>query len=230
MTDRRFNEDEVAEIFRRATEAQDAPQRQLPPREGMTLAEIQEIGRQVGVAPEVVARAAAGLTQAGRTSSRKVLGLTVGVGQTVELDRKLTTDEWERLVVDLRETFDARGTVRQDGSLRQWTNGNLQVMLEPTLTGERVRMRTLKESARAWMTGGMITSVVSAIVAVMAQGNGRQSGLTMAAVLASIAAGQFALGALQLPAWVRLRRKQMREIAERLTRDTPSLPSPDPRD
>ena len=33
----------------------------------------------------------------------------------------LPQEEWERLVVDLRETFDARGHVTSQGTLRQWT-------------------------------------------------------------------------------------------------------------
>ena len=43
MSDRRFNEEEVAANFQQATEALPAPQRQLPSGEGLTLAEIQEI-------------------------------------------------------------------------------------------------------------------------------------------------------------------------------------------
>jgi len=39
MTDRRFNEEEVAAIFKQATEAQQTPQRQLPSGDGLTLAE-----------------------------------------------------------------------------------------------------------------------------------------------------------------------------------------------
>ena len=60
MSDRRFNEEEVAAIFQQATgdEAQHAPQRQLPSGEGLTLAELQEIGRQVGIPPELVVQAA----------------------------------------------------------------------------------------------------------------------------------------------------------------------------
>jgi hypothetical protein len=217
MTDRRFNEEEVAAIFQQATEAQQTTQRSLPSSEGLTLAEIQEIGRQVGVAPELVARAAASLAQTGTTSTRKLLGLTIGVGQTVQLERKLSADEWDRLVVDLRETFDRTGTVRQDGSLRQWSVGALQVAVEPTANGDRVRLRTVKESARAWIAGGTVAAVMSAIVGIMAADARRRSGLTMAAILATISAGQFALAAFQLPGWARLRRKQMKEIAERLT-------------
>jgi DNA-3-methyladenine glycosylase II len=37
----------------------------------------------------------------------------------------LSDDQWDRLVVDLRETFNAAGIVGREGSLRQWRNGNL---------------------------------------------------------------------------------------------------------
>lgn len=142
MTDRRFNEDEVAAIFQQATLEQQPAKHPLPSGEGLTLAELHDIAREIGVAPEIVTRAAASLTHAGTPTARKFLGFPIGVGRTVELDRKLSEDEWDRLVVDARETFDARGTTRQDGSLRQWTNGNLQILLEPIPTGQRIRMRT----------------------------------------------------------------------------------------
>jgi hypothetical protein len=224
MTDRRFNEDEVAAIFKQATEAQQTPQRQLPSGEGLTLAEIQEIGRQVGIAPELVVRAAASLTEAGTATSRKLLGLTVGVGRTIDLNRKLTEDEWDRLVVDLRETFDARGTVRQEGSFRQWTNGNLQALLEPTPTGQRIRLRTVKANARALMMGGLVTGSIAGILAISAMLGGFHYNLGIAAEIALIAAGQFAIGAMQLPGWARIRREQMEEIAQRLATAQSLLP------
>lgn len=224
MTDRRFNEDEVAAIFKQATESKQAPQRQLPSGEGLTLAELQEIGQQVGIAPELVSRAAASLADAGTATSRKFLGLTVAVGRTIDLDRKLTEDEWDRLVVDLRETFDRRGTVRQEGSLRQWTVGNLQVLLEPTPTGQRVRMRTVKGSAQAWMMGGVVTSALAAFAAITSMLRGSNGALGIAAEIAVIAAGQFAIAALQLPGWARTRRKQMEEIAQRLAAAQNLLP------
>jgi hypothetical protein len=227
MTDRRFNEEEVAAIFKQATEAQQTPQRQLPSGEGLTLAELQEIGRQVGIAPELVVQAAASLVQVGSPTSRKFLGLAIGVGRTVELDRKLSEDEWERLVVDLRETFDARGTTRREGSLRQWTNGNLQVLLEPTANGHRIRMRTVKGSARAWMQGGIMTLGLAAIAAML--GGANHQYLTWAADMAVIGAGQIAIGAIRVPGWARLRRKQMEEISGRLTLGPTSLPSQDSR-
>jgi hypothetical protein len=220
MSERRFNEAEVAAIFERATEAQQTSQRQLPTGEGMTLAELQDIGREVGISPELVARAVKTIEQGGQPTSRSFLGFTIGVGRTVDLDRRLTEDEWERLVVDLRETFDARGTIRHEGSLRQWTNGNLQALLEPTATGHRVRLRTLKGSARSYMAGGLMMIGISAVsvISAMLRGPVTDAGMFSAlGFLGVMGAGMFAAGALGLPRWARLRRQQMEDVAARLT-------------
>jgi hypothetical protein len=226
MTDRRFNEEEVAAIFQQATAAQQTPQPQLPSGEGLTLAELQDIGREVGIAPELVVQAAASLGRAGSPTSRRVLGLPIGVGRTIDLDRKLSDDEWERLVVDLRETFDARGTVKQDGSFRQWTNGNLQVLLEPTANGDRIRFSTVKADARAWMMGGLLTLGIATVTTIAAAlGGPNHAELSWPVDMGVIAAGAFAIGAIRLPGWARLRRKQMEEIAGRLSLGQPSPPS-----
>src|SRR4051812_44504493 len=216
MTDRRFNEDEVAAILRQATELQQMPDRQLPSGEGMTLAELQDIGRQVGIAPEVVAKAATSLDRVGRATSRRFLGLTIGVGRTVDLGRKLSDDEWERLVVDLRETFDARGRVKEEGAFRQWTNGMLQVLVEPTVSGHRVRLSTLKSEARTLMTTGALmfgAAVAMEIAALL----GASVSTGSAVQLAASGAALFVFPAIRLPRWSQTRRAQMEEVAGRLT-------------
>src|SRR5258708_5772567 len=173
MPERRYSEEEVAAISERATEAQQAVRRRLPPGTGMTLADLRAIGLEVGIPAELVDQAAHSIEQHGRDATRLFLGLPMGVGRTVELSRRLTDDEWDRLVVDLRETFDARGPIRTDGSLRQWTNGNLQALLEPTPTGHRLRLRTLMGSSRGLMIMGLSVLGVSAtlVIASVVTGN-----------------------------------------------------------
>src|SRR6185503_7153045 len=125
MPERRYTDEEVAKIFERAAEAQQAARKQLTSGEspeGMTLAQLQEIGKEVGISPELVAQAARSVALPVRATGRKFLGLPIGVGRTVDLERRLTDAEWDQLVVDLRETFDAKGTIRHEGSFRQWTN------------------------------------------------------------------------------------------------------------
>ena len=217
MSERRYSDAEVAQILQRATEVQHNDLRQLPSAEGTTLKALQEIGREVGISPELIAQAAHTLDHGGRPTTRRFLGLPIGVGRTVELERRLTEAEWERLVVDLRQTFDARGTLRQDGAFRQWTNGNLQVLLEPTEQGHRLRMRTVKGNSRALMTGALGMLGITVVALVNALGGGLvASEVSSVAALAAMAAGMFGSGAVQLPRWARTRERQMEEIAERV--------------
>ncbi|MEO8480091.1 MAG: hypothetical protein ABI542_10720, partial [Gemmatimonadota bacterium] len=63
MTNRRYTDDEMTEIFRRATEA--TPQ-SVPPSAGatgMSLAELQEIGVEAGIPADQIALAAQSLDQ-----------------------------------------------------------------------------------------------------------------------------------------------------------------------
>jgi hypothetical protein len=225
MPDRRYTDEEVAAIFSAAAEPQTPPPTLA--REGLTLADLQDIGREVGISPEAVAHAARSLDLRGQAATRTFLGLPIGVGHTVALNRWVTDDEWERLVVELREVFQAKGKVRSSGSLREWSNGNLHVLLEPDEAGHRLRMRTLKSDARAYMTAGLATVGVSAAVAV-ASALGGQAGHAVSGIafLALAGIGMFAGGALRVPSWARLRAQQMESIASRLTLPpSPSTPS-----
>jgi len=225
MTERRYTEDEVRAIFERAAEAQHTDPRRLAPADGMTLSDLQSIGREVGLPPELVAHAARSLDLAGRPHSRTILGLPLGVGRTIDVGRRLTDEEWERLVADLRETFDARGSVRYDGPFRQWTNGNLQALLEPTPTGHRLRLRTLKGSARSLMGGGVALLGIAAAVLVSTLVTGQVAEqASVIALLSALGLGSFGAGALSLPGWARQRRRQMEDVAERLALAAQSEP------
>ena len=224
MPERRYNEEEVRLIFQRAAEAQQSAtpaERQLrsgEAGEGMSLADLHAIGREVGIPAELVDRAAHALGRPVQARTRRLLGLPIGVARTVELGRKLSDEEWERLVVDLRETFDARGRVRSEGSLKQWTNGNLQALLEPGVEGDRLRLKTVKGNSRAMIGVGAGLAVGSAIVMAVSAvlGSGTDS-LEKLAILVTTGVALFGFGAIQVPAWARERRQQMEAIARRLT-------------
>ncbi len=226
MSDRRYNEEEVAAILKDAAEAQYSDDRLLPSSGGLTLAELQAIGREAGISPEMIQKSVQRF-QPARQPTRKLLGLPLGVAQTVEFDRKLTDQEWERIVADLRETFVAPGVVRQQGSLRQWTNGNLQALLEPTATGQRLRMSTVKGNAPGLIGGGIaVFSVGTALLGTaFATGAAGDMGLMMS-ILATMTggAGMFGASAGRLPGWARRRQQQMDQIAERVALMARSLP------
>ncbi len=227
MRERRYSDEETAAIFKAAAELQQtvastAQGGALSPAagEGMTLDQLQEIGREVGIPADLVARAAHGLDLRGRATVRRFLGLPIGVGRTVSLQRALTEEEWQRLVVDLRETFDARGRMKHEGAFRQWTNGNLQALLEPTPTGHQLRLRTLKGDAYAAMMFGLGTVGLSAFLFAVHAMTGLANRPGAVATIALMGIGMFGVGALVVPRWARERRQQMEDIAARLTAST----------
>ncbi len=220
MGEQRYNDDEVAEIFANAADTQDVARRPTNSTSGLTLAELQDIGREVGISPEAVAQAAGMVGVRGKQTSRRFLGLPIGVGRTVELGRSLSDAEWERLVVDLRETFDARGAIGSHGSFRQWTNGNLQALIEPTATGHRLRLQTVKGSSRGLMMAGLGTLGVGAakLIAAIRQGLDTAGSLDSAGLFAVIGVSLLGLGAARLPSWAKMRQRQMDGVVSRATR------------
>ena len=221
MTDRRYDDDEVAEIFRKAAEGPQALPHQSGSDAGMTLAELQEIGREAGLSPDAVASAARSLAIRPQGGVRRYLAMPIQVSRSVELPRKLTETEWEQLVVRLRETFNARGVVSANGSFRQWTNGNLQALLEPTATGHRLRLSTMRGGSVFSMNVGAGLVGFSALLATI---DGVAGHLATAwpgiAIVASIGAGTLAFSGLQLQSWSRRRARQMEAITSRLALET----------
>ena len=219
MAERRYNDKEMAAIFRAAadTPEQASPEHQVPADEGLTLTDLQAIGREVGIPADAVAQAAQALDLRMAPAARTIFGLPIGVSRTVNLNRRLTDEEWEHLVVQLREVFNARGRLRSEGSLRQWTNGNLQVLLEPTETGHRLRFGTVHGAARGAIGMGFAMVGVAAVVATVTALNGTfAAAIPGLSFLAAGGATFIASGALRLPRWARIRQKQMEALAAQI--------------
>lgn len=218
MTERRFSDAEVVQIFERATSGHALQASRAA--EGLTLAELQSIGQEVGIPAEQITRAALSLSPGEAKQTQRFLGMTTGVGHTVHLARKLTDEEWERFIVAVRETFNARGTMASQGSLKQWSNGNLQVLLEPTDAGHRVRFKTVKGDAPGMLGGGLVISAVAVIgeVTAVLTGVAHDVGLLASfGVLGAMGIGAAATTALRLPRWARARKAQMEELGARVS-------------
>lgn len=215
---RRYDEEQVAEILRRATEAEEAAP-QIAAGTGLTLAQIQEVGGEVGISPARIERAALSLGLPGASPAERFLGATRSVSRTIPLDRPLSDDEWMRLVVILRETFGARGTVESIGPLRTWYNGNLHVHVEPWEGGHRVRMSTYKGNVTELtiMGAAFLLMAVFTGLAVYAR-KGVDVGLIISGIFGALGLGVIGSIRLSLPAWADRRAAQMEQIAERIPR------------
>jgi hypothetical protein len=211
--ERTYDEDEVAQIFEVAARKGAGPR---VPAEGMTLAELQSIGSEVGLPPERIAEAATALELRRDATRATDFGLPVSVRRSVELPRAPTDREWEMLVADLRETFNARGREKSSGGIREWTNGNLHAYVEPTATGHRLRLGTTKGSATPSNRLGAVSLVVALVAFVMLFMAGQLPGeIMIPLIFAALGGGALTYNALSLPAWAREREEQMELVAAR---------------
>lgn len=227
MTERRYSDDEVREIFAQAADAQArTSSRSTVPatRDGLTLQQLQEIGAEAGLGAAEIAAAAQRVVQPAPPPVPTVFGIPTGASHVVELDRRLSEEEWEALVIQLRETFRAKGTIKIEGSFRSWQNGELQVLLEPLGARHRVRFFTQKRTAGAQLRLGLWMLLFTLPVIGFAFAGGREEGMAALGVYGVISAAGLVfsgLGVLGLRGWRRTRQQQFEALANGLLRLPP---------
>lgn len=212
--ERRYDEDDIRKIVERAS--LQGSQRSAAS-DGLTLAELQTIGTEVGLSPADIAKAAVALDTLHPDSRRALLGMPMRVDRTVFLRRLPTDQEWELLLVELRTTFAARGRDGSRGNLREWRNGNLFAYVEPLTNGCQLRLGTVKGNAVA-VNGIGLVSILAALftVATLVVPNDLAGGSGFLAVIwGMVAAGAFAFNAIRLPRWAHTREMQMERIIDR---------------
>lgn len=218
--ERKYREEEVGEIFALATSASGASVPVLADQAGLSLEELQEVGREVGLSSELVAEAAATVDARLETLPRRTtVGAPVSVGRVVELPRAATDREWQVLVTELRETFGAKGRVASQGDIREWKNGNLHAFLEPTRAGHRLRLGTRKGGARGVTALGASGLAVGLLLLATSGLDAATFGATfetlIPAFFALMGGGALAGNFIRLRRWADERERQMAHIAGR---------------
>ncbi len=138
---RRYSEKEIEAIFKYAASAQELASQHNDDGQGLSLDELQKIGEGSGIQPEYIAQAAAILDRGGTSLIEESLfGFPLTISKVVNLSGKMSDEDWERLVVDLREMFGQEGQLKQEGSFRKCIMGDVVVHVEPTNTGHRARI------------------------------------------------------------------------------------------
>ena len=204
-SERRFNEQEIAAIFKEAADLETGSAN-IPSRDGLTLEEISEIGQEAGIAPELILRAAVILDRKAKTPPPvKFMGMPVSVARTIDLPEGFSDEDWNMLVTDLHDTFQVTGSISKNGSLRQWHYGSIEVVVEPLKSGYRLRIRRMNETSRAIMPLGLIFALMGLFFILMLALKGDFPSATAKSVFVSmfVVAGLGALGGsvLKLSQW-----------------------------
>ncbi|MBB4634247.1 hypothetical protein [Longimicrobium terrae] len=213
---RTYNDDEVREIFASAAQRELAEPRPGAS-QGLSLVELQDIGREAGLDVAEVTRAAAALdAHTAQLPVRTTLGAPIEVTRVVPLPRAPTTSEWEQLVGELRATFRARGRVISQGGLLEWVNGNLHACVEPGEGGYRLRLGTVKGNALAVNALGGVGMLAGLAAVAAAMMSGAPQDLIVPGMLTATALGTVGANRIRLPRWASERSRQMDYIAARM--------------
>ena len=132
--------------------------------DGMTIGELQEIGRAAGLDPALVAAAAAE-TSAEAAAQETWHGVPVGTQHARLMPDPISDAEWEAVVDLLRAEFKVPGVVQQIGRRREWAPGSgsgiaVHVTVEARDDGDLVTIRSPDASRlTARLLGGSLAFI-----------------------------------------------------------------------
>ncbi len=212
--ERRYQDHEIRQILDLAIGEDDGPAQSLPAGNGLTLLELQEVGREVGLRPDRITQAVAAFEGRGESIPRgTTLGLPSSVGRVVPLPRSPSDREWELIIAELRTTFGGKGEVTSQGGLREWSHGKVQAFIEPTETGHRLRLADSNAAVVGIVAGGFLLAFALMILVVLLGKDDPGFRLAVPAFFSLLGGGLIAGSALSLPKWAREQEKRMEHIS-----------------
>lgn len=215
MTERRYGDEEVREILSLATTGEALAQSHSADSNGLTLSELQRIGQEAGIEPERIAQAVAQMnTRVATPPIKRSFGLPVGMTRVIEIPRAPTDREWEQLVSEFRTVFGSLG-VSTTGGLRQWSDGETTISVEPARNGEQIRLNSLKADAVLLNGVTFVMGAMATIMGAVVAASGKpDKALTVMGMFGGIGLTMFAINLWRLPSWSRRREQQLKEVAE----------------
>lgn len=120
---RKFNDEEVALIIKRAAELQQTQQTESEPSTALTLTEVEEIAREAGIDPKLIRQAAHGLDRPSETSRPSPwLGAPTSLVFERVVDGEIPIEDFEPLINEIRRTLGDNGVPSVLGRTLAWTS------------------------------------------------------------------------------------------------------------
>jgi hypothetical protein len=228
--DRKFSEEEVALIIKRAAELQQTQQVESEPSSALTLLEVEQIAREAGIDPKLIRQAAHGLDRPSETSRPSPwLGAPTHLVFERVIDGEIPTDDFEPLINEIRRTMSDNGVPSVLGRTLAWTssyaggrrrnNGrmvNVNVVSRSGVTTVRVEeeMRNTAGALFGGLVGGGGGGTTGISIGI---GMGAFHSVGLAAAIWVAVAGGFYTLARTIYSNIAIKReKQLRELTTRL--------------
>ena len=162
--ERRYSEQEFALVLQMASEEPDAPEEEktqalAPVREGLTLAQIQEIAAEVGIDPDRVSRAAALLPRERESRAIRLIGGHPVVSIETVVEREASETDLRRIAEAVRREVGATGKAQEVLGALEW-RGNTTTTIVSASATPRDGSTVLQVSADS--TGALLTIIGAA--------------------------------------------------------------------
>ena len=163
---RRYGDNEVARILKRATELQRAEPSAADP-EGLTLAELAEIAREAGIDPNLLRRAAAEVENRtpANTWGEKIAGAPIGISIERTVPGELPPDRFDAIIPLIQRATEGQGTASAVGKTLTWssrTDGNTAV--QQVLVASRDGETLIRVEERfSGLAGGLFGGIVGGV-------------------------------------------------------------------
>jgi len=119
--ERRYTDREVAVVLKRAAELEEERQSDIPGR-GLTVSQLHDIAREVGLSPDMVDRAIADLGRHSRLGARSLLGASPLHKVVRAVPGPLDRDSLQSLIQLIEDHLSATGTVTEALGGVRWTS------------------------------------------------------------------------------------------------------------
>ena len=147
--ERKFSEEEVALIIKRAAELQQTEAVEEEKGTALTLPEVEQIAREAGIDSALVRRAAQGIDRpVERSRPSPFIGAPTRIVFERVIDGEISNDEFEPIVNEARRTFGDNGVTSVLGRTLAWSTGH---------TGGRRRARGRQIDLSVAVRGGVTT-------------------------------------------------------------------------
>lgn len=184
MSKRRYNEQQIGAILQRSGEIQAG----ISPEgdsHGLTLEELQKVAQEVGIEPHVVEQAALEVDN-GALGGKKGESASRVLDHTV--DGIITEEQWEDIVIRLRQYAGKAGTSTLQGTTREWTGdwdmGSMT--LTASTRNNQTRFRLLADASGAGALPYIFGPMLGLFVAVGLCGWVGKSGFGALAVIGTL--------------------------------------------
>ncbi|GAB5520508.1 MAG: hypothetical protein RhofKO_27590 [Rhodothermales bacterium] len=168
MPDRVFSEQEIAQILQRAIERQEAEVEKRRARDhGLSLAELERLGSEVGISPEHLRAAASEVHRPGVQRKHEVSDTHNYVERLIP--GYLTDAAWGEIVTDLRHQLgvDTNDSISIIGNMHEWSHTSASGISTKATLAQRGNSVALRLSQRVGIASPLTEGVMYGTIAAM---------------------------------------------------------------